>query len=92
MSSLNFFRRGAGKPAPAEPADTPGLRGRNLQGTLIARGLTKSYRGRKVVDGATMGVRAGEGRPSDCSGPTVPARPPVSTWSPASCPSTRAIS
>jgi len=60
VSSLNFFRRGAGRPAPAEPADTPGLRGRNLQGTLIARGLTKSYRGRKVVDGATMGVRAGE--------------------------------
>ena len=30
------------------------------QGTLIARGLTKAYRGRRVVDGVTLGVRAGE--------------------------------
>ena len=37
-----------------------GMAGRDLTGTLIARGLTKSYRGRKVVDGASMGVRAGE--------------------------------
>lgn len=36
------------------------MTGRDLAGTLIARGLTKSYRGRKVVDGASMGVRAGE--------------------------------
>ncbi|MBO6639851.1 MAG: LPS export ABC transporter ATP-binding protein [Roseitalea sp.] len=34
--------------------------GQDLSGTLIARGLTKSYRGRKVVDGASMAVRAGE--------------------------------
>lgn len=32
----------------------------NLEGTLIARGLTKSYRGRRVVDGASMAVRRGE--------------------------------
>lgn len=32
----------------------------NLVGTLIARGLTKSYRGRRVVDGASMSVRRGE--------------------------------
>ncbi|KAG1650045.1 putative ABC transporter ATP-binding protein [Nymphon striatum] len=32
----------------------------NLDGTLIARGLTKSYRGRRVVDGAGMAVRRGE--------------------------------
>ncbi len=31
-----------------------------LAGTLVAHGLTKSYRGRKVVDGASMAVRAGE--------------------------------
>ncbi len=37
-----------------------GLNGGNLAGTLIARGLTKSYRGRRVVDGASMAVRAGE--------------------------------
>jgi len=32
----------------------------DLTGTLIARGLTKSYRGRRVVDGASMAVRRGE--------------------------------
>jgi lipopolysaccharide export system ATP-binding protein len=31
-----------------------------LKGTLIARGLTKSYRGRQVVNGVSIGVRAGE--------------------------------
>ena len=34
--------------------------GENLVGTLVARGLTKSYRGRRVVDGASMAVRRGE--------------------------------
>ena len=34
--------------------------GRRLKGTLIARGLTKSYKGRKVVSGVSLGVRAGE--------------------------------
>lgn len=34
--------------------------GTDLDGTLIARGLTKSYRGRRVVDGASMAVRRGE--------------------------------
>ncbi|MEN0000440.1 MAG: LPS export ABC transporter ATP-binding protein [Pseudomonadota bacterium] len=34
--------------------------GRDLTGTLIARGLSKSYRGRKVVDGASMAVAAGQ--------------------------------
>jgi lipopolysaccharide export system ATP-binding protein len=31
-----------------------------LKGTLIARGLTKSYKGRQVVSGVSFGVRAGE--------------------------------
>ncbi|SIT56373.1 putative lipopolysaccharide transport protein B: ATP-binding component of ABC superfamily [Mesorhizobium prunaredense] len=31
-----------------------------FKGTLIAKGLTKSYKGRKVVSGVTIGVRAGE--------------------------------
>jgi lipopolysaccharide export system ATP-binding protein len=31
-----------------------------LKGTLIARGLTKSYKGRQVVSGVSIGVRAGE--------------------------------
>jgi len=36
------------------------VRADRMQGTLVARGLTKAYRGRRVVDGVTMGVRAGE--------------------------------
>lgn len=32
----------------------------NKKGTLVARGLTKSYRGRQVVNGVSFGVRAGE--------------------------------
>lgn len=31
-----------------------------LKGTLVARDLTKTYRGRKVVKGVSFGVRAGE--------------------------------
>jgi lipopolysaccharide export system ATP-binding protein len=31
-----------------------------LQGTLVARGLTKSYKGRQVVNGVSFGLRAGE--------------------------------
>ena len=31
-----------------------------LKGTLIATGLTKSYKGRQVVNGVSLGVRAGE--------------------------------
>jgi len=31
-----------------------------LRGTLIARNLTKSYKGRQVVNGVSLGVRAGE--------------------------------
>ncbi|TAN04201.1 MAG: LPS export ABC transporter ATP-binding protein [Rhizobiaceae bacterium] len=31
-----------------------------LKGTLIARGLTKSYKGRQVVSGVSLGVRSGE--------------------------------
>ncbi|WP_139973204.1 LPS export ABC transporter ATP-binding protein [Ochrobactrum sp. CGA5] len=40
----------------------PGQPGRSarLKGTLVARGLCKSYRGRQVVNGVSFGVRAGE--------------------------------
>ncbi len=31
-----------------------------FKGTLIARGLTKTYKGRQVVSGVSLGVRAGE--------------------------------
>ncbi|MBC8716085.1 LPS export ABC transporter ATP-binding protein [Ochrobactrum sp. Marseille-Q0166] len=37
----------------------PGKENR-LKGTLVARGLCKSYRGRQVVNGVSFGVRAGE--------------------------------
>ncbi len=32
----------------------------HYKGTLIARGLTKSYKGRQVVSGVSLGVRSGE--------------------------------
>ncbi|MCO6391622.1 LPS export ABC transporter ATP-binding protein [Aliihoeflea aestuarii] len=42
-----------------EPRPTTDDRSR-FKGTLIARGLTKSYKGRQVVSGVSIGVRAGE--------------------------------
>ena len=42
-----------------EPRATTDDRSR-FKGTLIARGLTKSYKGRQVVSGVSIGVRAGE--------------------------------
>ncbi|MFQ0815493.1 LPS export ABC transporter ATP-binding protein [Brucella anthropi] len=49
--------------APSDAAGAmPGQPGRStrLKGTLVARGLCKSYRGRQVVNGVSFGVRAGE--------------------------------
>ena len=43
---------------PARPAIATNAE--RLKGTLIARGLTKSYKGRKVVNGVSLGVRGGE--------------------------------
>ena len=58
---MGFFQRrkpeGAGVPDGATQASTPDDR---YKGTLIARGLTKSYKGRQVVAGVSMGVRSGE--------------------------------
>ncbi len=42
----------------ADPAAAS--RAEKLKGTLIATGLTKSYKGRRVVNGVSLGVRAGE--------------------------------
>ena len=42
----------------ADPAAS--ARAEKLRGTLIATGLTKSYKGRRVVNGVSLGVRAGE--------------------------------
>ena len=44
--------------APATPAFNK--HAAELKGTLIATGLTKSYKGRQVVNGVSLGVRAGE--------------------------------
>ncbi|RCW80972.1 lipopolysaccharide export system ATP-binding protein [Phyllobacterium bourgognense] len=40
---------------PADPAAVD-----RMKGTLVARGITKSYNGRQVVNGVSFGVRAGE--------------------------------
>ena len=48
-------RFGGGLARPALRTDAA-----RLKGTLIARGLTKSYKGRKVVNGVSLGVRGGE--------------------------------
>ncbi|WP_378945452.1 LPS export ABC transporter ATP-binding protein [Mesorhizobium sp. ANAO-SY3R2] len=45
---------------PAAPAVATGAKSGKFKGTLIAKGLTKSYKGRQVVSGVTLGVRAGE--------------------------------
>ncbi|WP_435371406.1 LPS export ABC transporter ATP-binding protein [Mesorhizobium liriopis] len=47
------------QPEDAAPEAHPEQR-QELNGTLIARGLTKSYKGRQVVRGVSFGVRAGE--------------------------------
>jgi len=44
----------------AAPATMGSARNGKFKGTLIAKGLTKSYKGRQVVSGVTLGVRAGE--------------------------------
>ena len=44
----------------AEPRSTIASDKARAKGTLIARGLTKSYKGRDVVRGVSIGVRAGE--------------------------------
>lgn len=52
-----------GDTPPVEAEDTmPAQAGRTarLKGTLVARGLSKSYRGRQVVNGVSFGVRSGE--------------------------------
>lgn len=38
----------------------PPIPGERYKGTLIARGLSKTYKGRRVVSGVSLGVRAGE--------------------------------
>jgi len=58
LSLLSRFRKAEAEatPVPEGPAEATGGR----EGTLIARGLTKSFKGRQVVSGVSFGVRAGE--------------------------------
>jgi lipopolysaccharide export system ATP-binding protein len=54
LSLLDRFKNSG-----AAPALSPEDRER-LKGTLVARGLTKNYKGRQVVNGVSFGLRAGE--------------------------------
>ena len=54
MSLLDRFQN-SGAAATPSPEDRD-----RLKGTLVARGLTKSYKGRQVVNGVSFGLRAGE--------------------------------
>ena len=51
-------RLGKGSAARKTAADRADVE--RYKGTMIARGLTKSYKGRQVVSGVSFGVRAGE--------------------------------
>jgi lipopolysaccharide export system ATP-binding protein len=58
--SISLFSRMSGRlqQKPAAPSLRPDAD--KFKGTLIAHGLTKSYKGRQVVNGVSLGVRAGE--------------------------------
>jgi lipopolysaccharide export system ATP-binding protein len=56
---LSFLSRILGKER-QKPASRSAAALAQLKGTLVARGLTKSYKGRQVVRGVSLGVRAGE--------------------------------
>ena len=45
---------------PQKPDPAPATAPNPAEGTLIARSLSKSYKGRRVVNGVSFGVRAGE--------------------------------
>jgi lipopolysaccharide export system ATP-binding protein len=55
-SIISLFSRS--RKVQAEPVARPDRE--RFKGTLIARGLTKSYKNRQVVSGVSLGVRAGE--------------------------------
>lgn len=58
VTALPRFLSRSSKGAHAPTSDS--ARTAKFKGTLIAKGLTKSYKGRKVVSGVSFGVRAGE--------------------------------
>ncbi len=61
MASTPADGGSAGPASASKPSVSPAAAPRRAPtGTLIARGLTKSYKGRQVVSGVSFGVRAGE--------------------------------
>ena len=59
MKRPAFLTRAVSAPAEQSSGQVP-VRGERAQGTLVARGLTKSYKGRQVVSGVSFALRAGE--------------------------------
>jgi lipopolysaccharide export system ATP-binding protein len=57
---LSYFSRVAPFAVTKRPRPAPPTERERYKGTLIARGLTKSFQGRQVVNGVSFGVRAGE--------------------------------
>ena len=62
---MNKAKSAAPRPAAptagsAQPKTNNGRPPVNYEGTLIAEGLTKSYRNRRVVNGVSLVVRQGE--------------------------------
>lgn len=53
---VSRFKRQGQRPVPTSESGAPN----RAKGTLIARGLSKSYKGRQVVSGVSFGIRAGE--------------------------------
>jgi len=56
----SLLARATGRPDSGLAAPAVGRSQANEKGTLVASGLTKSYKGRQVVNGVSLGVRAGE--------------------------------
>lgn len=59
MKRPAFFARAVSAPPEQTSGQAP-VRSARAQGTLVARGLTKSYKGRQVVSGVSFALRAGE--------------------------------
>ncbi len=57
-SSKNAARPNSSVSQEMRPADPSAVD--RMKGTLVARGITKSYNGRQVVNGVSFGVRSGE--------------------------------
>lgn len=71
-----LHKRKRGKKPSAAAAAARAVDKARYDGTLIARGLTKSYRSRRVVNGVSLVVRRGEA--VGLLGRTAQARRPVS--------------